>query len=190
MGWKYYTLVDDKDQAKPENKGQAKSPNKSQAKPEGKSEQKEKKTREFHSLDQIAQTLVLDARQRDRKSLNQSFKMREAVAYGLERFWGEHLRLKGRSKKDGDEFDCKGQYWKATWDALVSIMQPAGVKIPNDSVDVKNPKAVQKMAEQLWSMSVEDQRIILAVLTQLCDAIVWWTQRYKGPGDLPSDEDN
>lgn len=190
MGWKYYSLVDDKGQAKPENKGQAKSPNKSKAKPEGKSEQKEKKTREFHSLDQIAQTLVLEARQRDRKSLNQSFKMREAVAYGLERFWGEHLRLKTRSKNDGDEFDCKGQYWKATWDALVSIMKPAGVKIPNDPVDTNNPKTVKAMAEKLWSLSVEDQRIILAVLTQLCDAIVWWTQRYKGSGDLPSDEEN
>ena len=202
MGWKYYSFAENdagdkepakspnKSQAQPKNKGQAKSPNKSQAQPEGKSEQKEKKTRKFHSLDQIAQTLVLDARQRDRKSLNQSFKMREAVAYGLERFWGEHLRLKARSKKDGDEFDCKSQYWKATWDALVSIMQPAGVKVPNDSVDVRNARIVQAMAEQLWSIDVEDQRIILAVLTQLCDAIVWWTQRYKGPGDLPSDEDN
>ncbi|MEQ8958330.1 MAG: hypothetical protein RLP02_10460 [Coleofasciculus sp. C2-GNP5-27] len=146
--------------------------------------------RKFHSLDQIAQTLVLDARQRDRQSLNQSFKMREAVAYGLERFWGEHLRLKGKSKKNGDEFDCKGDYWKATWDALVSIMQPAGVEIPNDPVNVRNPNTVQAMAEKLWSITVEDQRIILAVLTQLCDAIVWWTQRYKGPGNLSSDEEN
>lgn len=146
--------------------------------------------REFHSLDQIAQTLVLEARQRDRKSLNQSFKMREAVAYGLERFWGEHLRLQGRSKRDGDEFDCKGQYWKATWDALVRIMQPGGIEIPNDAVDLRHPNTVKAMAGKLWSITVEDQRIILAVLTQLCDAIVWWTQRYKGPGDLPSDEEN
>ncbi|MEQ8975437.1 MAG: hypothetical protein RIE73_34260 [Coleofasciculus sp. C1-SOL-03] len=146
--------------------------------------------REFHSLDQIAQTLVLEARQRDRQSLNQSFKMREAVAYGLERFWGEHLRLQGRSKKKGDEFDCKGQYWKATWDALVRIMQPGGIEIPNDAVDLRHPNTVKAMAGKLWSITVEDQRIILAVLTQLCDAIVWWTQRYKGPGDLPSDEEN
>jgi hypothetical protein len=64
---------------------------------------------QFHSLDQIAQKLVLDAKGRERKSLNQSFKMREAVAYGLERFWGEHLRLKGKSKHPGDEFDIKSQ---------------------------------------------------------------------------------
>ncbi|HBB31951.1 MAG TPA: hypothetical protein DDZ80_29025 [Cyanobacteria bacterium UBA8803] len=139
----------------------------------------------------MAQTLVLEARGRDRKSLNQSFKMREAVAYGLERFWGEHLRLQARSKDNGDEFDCKSKYWKATWDALVSIMQPAGVKIPNDAVDVKKPKTVKDMAERLWTeISLEDQDIILPVLTQLCDAIVWWTQRYKGPGDLPSDEES
>lgn len=210
MGWKYYSLAQDKAEAKAQdrspdkgqvkspdksqvkssNKGQAKSPNKGQAKPEDKSEDKEQKRREFHSLDQIAQTLVLEARTRDRKSLNQSFKMREAIAYGLERFWGEHLRLKAKSKKKDDEFDCKAQYWKATWDALVGIMQPAGVEIPNDLVDVKNPKTVTAMAERLWTeISLEDQRIILAVLTQLCDSIVWWTQRYKGPGDLPNDEE-
>lgn len=214
MGWKYYSLTEDKAEAKAEakaqeqspdksqvkspdksqakspDKSQAKSPNKGQAKPEDKSEDKEQKPREFHSLDQIAQTLVLEARGRDRKSLNQSFKMREAVAYGLERFWGEHLRLKGKSRRNGDEFDSKAQYWKATWDALVRIMNPSGVVIPNDAVDVRSSQTVQRMAERLWSISVEDQRIILAVLTQLCDSIVWWTQRYKGPGDLPNDEEN
>jgi hypothetical protein len=35
------------------------------------------------------------------------------------------------------------------------------------------------MAEQLWQLSHEDQQIALAVLTQLCDCLVWWTQRYK-----------
>ncbi len=145
---------------------------------------------QFHSLDQIAQKLVLAAKQRDRKSLNQSFKMREAVAYGLERFWGEHLRLKGKSKRDNDEFDNKSRYWKDTWDALVSIMQETGVIIPNDVVDFNRPNTVKAMAQNLWALDIKDQRIILAVLTQLCDCIVWWTQRYKGPGDLTIDEDN
>ena len=145
---------------------------------------------QFHSLDQIAQKLVLAAKQRDRKSLNQSFKMREAVAYGLERFWGEHLRLKGKSKRDNDEFDNKSRYWKDTWDALVSIMQETGVIIPNDVVDFNRPNTVKEMAQKLWVLDIKDQRIILAVLTQLCDCIVWWTQRYKGPGDLTIDEDN
>ncbi|MEH2337881.1 hypothetical protein [Nostoc sp.] len=46
-----------------------------------------------YGLDQEAQKLVLAAKLRDQTSLKQSYKMRMAVAYGLERFWGEHLRL-------------------------------------------------------------------------------------------------
>lgn len=144
--------------------------------------------RELHSLDEIAQKLVLDARERDRNSLNQSFKMREAVAYGLERFWGEHLRLKAKSKRDNDEFDCKAKYWQATWNALVGIMHQTRVTIPNDLVNVDDLDSVKKMAGELWKLSLEDQRITLAVLTQLCDAIVWWTQRYKGSKDLRNDD--
>jgi hypothetical protein len=149
----------------------------------------EQNGQQFHSLDQIAQKLVLGAKERDRKSLNQSFKMREAVAYGLERFWGEHLRLKGKSKHPGDEFDKKSLYWKETWDDLVAIMKLSGIVIPNDPIDVDRPNTVKLMAQQLWSLDVKDQRIILAVLTQLCDCIVWWTQRYKGPGDLTVDDE-
>jgi hypothetical protein len=149
----------------------------------------EQNGQQFHSLDQIAQKLVLGAKERERKSLNQSFKMREAVAYGLERFWGEHLRLKGKSKRPGDEFDKKSQYWKETWDDLVAIMKQTGVVIPNDPIDVNRPDTVKSMAQKLWKLKIEDQRIILAVLTQLCDCIVWWTQRYKGPGDLTVDDE-
>ena len=160
----------------------------------------------FHSLDQIAQKLVLDAKDlvvrddrgqvvldekgRSKNSLNQSFKMREAVAYGLERFWGEHLRFQGKLKHARDEFDNKSKYWKDTWDALVIIMGQAGVIIPNDPVHIDRPNTVKEMAHKLWALDIKDQRIILAVLTQLCDSIVWWTQRYKGPGDLTIDEDN
>ncbi len=137
----------------------------------------------FHSLDQIAQKLVLDAKERDRKSLNQSFKMRETVAYGLERFWGEHLRLQN------GELD-KSQFWKDTWDALVKVMNQAGVIIPNDAVNINQPAAIKAMAAKLWQLEVEEQRIILAVLTQLCDCLVWWTQRYRGAtDDLDIDEE-
>ena len=55
-------------------------------------------------------------KKRDEKSLNQSYKMRMAVAYGLERFWGEHLRLQAKEPE-------KSQYWKDTWDALVGILE-------------------------------------------------------------------
>jgi hypothetical protein len=125
------------------------------------------------NIDQTAQQLILKAKTRDRDSLNQAFKMRETVAYGLERFWGEHLRLQAKEPN-------KSLYWKETWDALVEIMKNAGITIPNDVVNVNNTKAVEAMAQKLWKLSREDQRIISAVLNQLCDALVWWTQRYKG----------
>lgn len=125
-----------------------------------------------YDLDREAQQLVLDAKKRDEKSLNQSYKMRMAVAYGLERFWGEHLRLQAKEPE-------KSQYWKATWDALVGIMEQAGVLIPNEPVNANNVNQIQAMSNQLWQLKIEEQRVALAVLTQLCDCIVWWTQRYK-----------
>ncbi|BDA72655.1 hypothetical protein CAL7716_068210 [Calothrix sp. PCC 7716] len=125
-----------------------------------------------YDLDREAQKLVLGAKQRDEKSLNQSYKMRMAVAYGLERFWGEHLRLQAKEPE-------KSQYWKETWDALVGIMEQAGVLIPNEPVDAKNTSQIQAMSDELWKLHIDEQRVALAVLTQLCDCIVWWTQRYK-----------
>lgn len=132
-----------------------------------------------YSLDIEAQKLVLAAKKSDasvsdknKKSLNQAFKMREAVAYGLERFWGEHLRLKEKESN-------KSNYWKATWDAFVEIMAKTHTTIPNDKIDSKDADSVQKMAEQLWNLDLDTHRVALVVLTQLCDCMVWWTQRYK-----------
>ncbi len=148
----------------------------------------------FYGLDQKAQQLVLNAKQRDADSLNQSHKMRQAVAYGLERFWGEHLRLvSGNSQSEQN----KGHYWKETWDALADIMSRAGVVVPNDSI-ITNPRnkaeestqieQIQTMSQKLWGelpvnqnhkFTLDDRRVTLAVLTQLTDCLVWWTQRYK-----------
>jgi hypothetical protein len=125
-----------------------------------------------YGLDQYAQKLVLNAKLNDEKSLNQSYKMRMAIAYGLERFWGEHLRLQGKEQP-------KSAYWKATWDTLVEVMAKAGVTLPNDRVSAEDTRSIQAMSEQLWQLPLQDQRVALAVLTQLCDCIVWWTQRYK-----------
>jgi hypothetical protein len=125
-----------------------------------------------YDLDREAQKLVLDAKKRDESSLNQSYKMRMAVAYGLERFWGEHLRLQA---KEPD----KSIYWKETWDALVGVMEQAGVLIPNQAVNANNVNQIQTMSDELWNLEIDEQRVALAVLTQLCDCIVWWTQRYK-----------
>ncbi len=125
-----------------------------------------------YELDRIAQKLVLVARERDPKSLNQSHKMRMAVAYGLERFWGEHLRLQGKE-------EAKSKYWKATWDAFCEVMLKVDIQLPKDAVGAKETKKIQDISTRLWALPVEDQRVAIAVLTQLCDCIVWWTQRYK-----------
>jgi hypothetical protein len=146
-----------------------------------------------YGLDQIAQQLVLEAKQRDPKSLNQSHKMRMAIAYGLERFWGEHLRLQGKEV-------TKSQYWKDTWNALVKVMGQAGVVIPNDPVRVDNTAAILAMSKKFWGetpldnqgthLTLEDQRLALAVLTQLTDCLVWWTQRYKGSSSNIEEEED
>jgi hypothetical protein len=125
-----------------------------------------------YELDRAAQKLVLTAKLWDDSILNQTYKMRMTVSYGLERFWGEHLRLQNREP-------VKSRYWKATWDALVHVMASAGVILPNDSVKVEDAQAIQVMSEKLWQIDLHDQRVALAVLTQLCDCLVWWTQRYK-----------
>jgi hypothetical protein len=124
-----------------------------------------------YDLDRRAQKLVLSAKQRDRESLNQAYKMRSTVAFGLERFWGEHLRLRGSHGSAG-----KADYWQETWTALVEIMGQAGVTIPNDRVQNNN---AEEVARKLWDLSLDDQRVAIAVLTQLCDCMIWWTQRYK-----------
>ena len=125
-----------------------------------------------YDLDQKAQELVLLARERDSQSLNQSHKMRMAVAYGLERFWGEHLRLQGKE-------EAKSKYWKSTWDTFCDVMAETGIKLPKDAVQASETKKIQDISARLWALEPEEQRVALAVLTQLCDCLVWWTQRYK-----------
>jgi hypothetical protein len=122
---------------------------------------------EPYRLDRAAQQLVLDAKKRDKDSLNQAFKMRMTAAYGLERFWGEQLRLQRNEA-------TKAAYWKETWDALVEILETAGFELPKNITDP------EKMAKELWKLPLDDQRLALAVLTQLCDCLIWWTQRHKG----------
>lgn len=125
---------------------------------------------ESYKLDQEAHDLVVKYRDK-KEALNQAYKMRVAVAYGLERFWGEQFRL----VKDKDKAD----YWRDTWKALVKIMANAGVKIPNDNVSADDTAAIKIMANKLWDFPVEQRKVAIAVLTQLCDSMVWWTQRYK-----------
>ncbi|RFP53620.1 MAG: hypothetical protein BJG00_016605 [Limnothrix sp. CACIAM 69d] len=125
-----------------------------------------------YELDRIAQKLVLSARGRDPDSIKQSHKMRMSVAYGLERFWGEHLRLKSKG-------DQKSEYWKETWDEFCGVMAQVDIKLPKDTVNPQETTKIQQVSKQLWDLPIEDQRVAIAVLTQLCDCLVWWTQRYK-----------
>lgn len=129
---------------------------------------------EPYNLDQIAHDLVFarkDYKSKDENVLGQVYKMRTTVAYGLERFWGEKLRLSGN----------EAEYWAATWDKLVETMGIAGITIPN------HPDADQQITE-LWLDSKDkevakqkrdERKVALAVLTQLCNCMIWWTQRYK-----------
>jgi hypothetical protein len=127
-----------------------------------------------YDLDYYAQELVLKHRDEE-NVLNESHKMRMAVAYGLERFWGEHLRLRRESKS-------KSQYWKDVWDKLAEILKRADIDLPNDRIPSKADNetiTIREMARKIWSMPLTEQRAALMVLTQFCDALVWWTQRYK-----------
>lgn len=138
---------------------------------------------ESYGLDRYAQKLVLDAKKRSPDSLNQSHKMRLAVAYGLERFWGEQFRLTG-------DLESSDVYWREVWKILVQVMARTGIKIDDDFIpevqDRRNTAqvnaqivAIESMSQKLWNLSIEDQRVSLAVLSEICDALVWWTQRYK-----------
>jgi len=118
---------------------------------------------EPYNLDQAAHDLVFE--QKDKNVFGEVYKMRTTVAYGLERFWGERLRLSGEEAK----------YWEATWEKLVDIMGKADVKIPNHADR-------DRQITELWLDSEskkDDRKVTLAVLTQLCDCMIWWTQRYK-----------
>ncbi len=137
-----------------------------------------------YDLDHLAQEIVLRARHRDpnpkKTSLNQAYKMRAACAYGLERFWGEHLRLGGKDASEDDR--CKAQFIADVWAGFVGIMAKAGVNLPPQMLSKENSEVeIQAVAEQLWRIKPEDQQAPLAVLTALCDSVVWWTQRLK-PG--------
>ncbi|NJK68883.1 MAG: hypothetical protein HC849_05715 [Oscillatoriales cyanobacterium RU_3_3] len=156
----------------------------------------EEKTEELtgwqpYDLDRYAQELVLKYRL-EKNVLNESHKMRMAVAYGLERFWGEHLRLKQDKKAENQ---LKSQYWKDVWDKLAIILKRADIDLPNDDVNsnLRNTTPEEKrrkekeetekitaMAKRIWGeITLPEQRISLMVLAQFCEALVWWTQRYK-----------
>jgi hypothetical protein len=124
-----------------------------------------------YGLDEKARRLVKDALQRDtdieksKRGFKEAYKMRETVVYGLERFWGEAQRY-------DEESQIQAEYWRRTWNVLVEILGRSGIQLPNHH-------NVLGMADDLWNLNRGDQQIALVVLTQLCDCMVWWSQRYK-----------
>lgn len=126
-----------------------------------------------YDLDHLAQEIVLKARHKDPDSLNQAYKMRATCAYGLERFWGEHLRLVSNQP-------AKAQFVADVWTGFTGIMAKAGMKLPGEMLSNQATEAeIQAVAEQLWRLPPDQQQAPLAVLTALCDSVVWWTQRLK-----------
>lgn len=139
-------------------------------------------------LDNIAQKIVLDAIERDKKdgtnSLGQSHRLRGSCAYGLERFWGEQIRL---LNEKSTEDKSKGRFTQDVWRSLAEIMKGAGVTLPAESIDPP-PKSgepmkarylqqVQQACNQIRSLDKQETQASLAVLASLCDSIVWWKQR-------------
>jgi hypothetical protein len=142
---------------------------------------------QLYDLDRRAHDLVLAARnsedQTTEKVLNEAHKMRATVAYGLERFWGEHIRLLRDSQ-------AKSNFWKQTWDELASILcMISNIQLPNNTIGANDINEIRIATDQLWdTLSNEDRKLAQAVLTQLCDSIVWWTQRYKKVGNRDDDD--
>jgi len=151
-----------------------------------------------YDLDHVAQGIVLKVRERaqdpsmksDRSNskedklekvkdvLNEAYKMRAACAFGLERFWGEHLRL---SKKDEQQ---KAEFIADVWRAFVVIMKDAGITLPHNLYkNTASEAEIRKVTNQLWALQPQDRQAALAVLTNLCDSVVWWTQRLKPQKD-------
>jgi hypothetical protein len=136
-----------------------------------------------YDLDHLAQEIVLKARYRDlsekKVSLNQAYKMRSACAFGLERFWGEHLRLSDKKKNSQEDLD-KAAFIADVWDAFVGIMARTGTFLPGAMLNRSASEAeIQSVAEHLWRLDGKQQQVGLAVLSSLCDSVVWWTQRLK-----------
>ena len=88
-----------------------------------------------YDLDHLAQEIVLRARQRDPSSLNQAYKMRASCAYGLERFWGEHLRLADKEPK-------KAHFVADVWRGLVGVLDRAGLKLPAAVLSCKDDEEI------------------------------------------------
>lgn len=144
---------------------------------------------EDYNLDQIAHNLVF--KHCDKGAHNQAYKMRTAASYGLERFWGEQLRLYNK-KKEVYYPTAASNYWTDTWQCFCKILSPAGINLPHNKVEPTDREAIECITNELWNFDKKQRKVALAVLIQLCDCMVWWSQRYKpakSDNDVEGDED-
>jgi hypothetical protein len=125
-----------------------------------------------YSFDHYAQSLVI--KYRDQKDvLNETHKMRMTIAYGLERFWGEPLRLEKESQP-------KANYWKDVWKTLLEeFLQPSGLGTKLPSTYSNSTEKITETIKLIWEMDQEEREISQMILTQFCDSLVWWSQRLK-----------
>jgi hypothetical protein len=125
-----------------------------------------------YSFDHYAQSLVI--KYRDQKDvLNETHKMRMTIAYGLERFWGEPLRLEKESQP-------KANYWKDVWKTLLEeFLQPSGLGTKLPSTYSNSTEKISETIKLIWDMDQEEREISQMILTQFCDSLVWWSQRLK-----------
>ena len=134
-----------------------------------------------YALDECAQKIVSDAISRDpgRKSLNQIFKMRTTCAYGLERFWGEYLRLAGGNDLDRNKSKIILDTWKSFNQVVLSEI---GIILSSDleNFNCSDPESVESSLRELWQIRTgnpKEAQLLLAVLASFCDAIIWWKNR-------------
>jgi len=127
----------------------------------------------MYGIDRYAHDLV--AKFCPKGVLNETHDMRTTAALGMERFFGEHLRLKGKK--------AESDYWRETWDRFVKIMDDSGIVVPSlKEIDNPNSESIRQVIDDLWNedkFPTAHRKIALAVLIQLCDSMVWWAQRYK-----------
>jgi hypothetical protein len=131
-------------------------------------------TLKMYGLDRYAHDLVAEFCEQG--VLNETHDMRKTAAFGLERFFGEHLRLQAKDEK-------ASAYWCKTWDTLVTIMDEAGITVPTlKKGTASNSETIRQVIDDLWNeerLPRANRKVVLAVLIQLCDNMVWWAQRYK-----------
>ncbi len=65
------------------------------------------------------------------------------------------------------------------WPKGFQLVTSFDIDIPGRNITSTETEDIQPVVDELWKMSLSDRRIVLMVLTQLCDSLVWWTQRYK-----------